>query len=225
MEVDKVLLGTVVDINDPTRSGRARIRIKGLFDEIADEDLPWADQSSVVSFGSQKGGGQISIPKVGSLVQVSLDAGNWYSPYFTSTWDTDPTLIKAFSEDGDASYIGAHSILYDTDAVPGALKMIYQQSQGMLIELGEAKLHLEYKDSKLRVVIKMGENEITMDGQKVVINSSNIELGKDATESIIKGDIFKTYFDTHVHATPAGPSAPPTVPMPASTLSTVSKTK
>ncbi len=116
MAFDTVLLGIVVDNNDPTRTGRARIRVRGVFDDIPDEDLPWANQSSVVSFGSKDGGGMISIPKIGSLVSVQFDDGNWYVPYFTSTWDTDPTLVEAFmkSENGE-SYFGAHSIIYDTE--------------------------------------------------------------------------------------------------------------
>lgn len=226
MDLDKVLLGIIVDNNDPTRSGRAKIRVRGVFDEIPDEDLPWASQSSVVSFGSKDGGGQVSVPKIGSLVTVSFDNGNWYAPYFTATWGTDPTLVEAFSSDENGeSYFGAHSLLYDTEAKPGPLKMIYQTNNGLLIELGESKFHLSYDGSDLKVVIKIKDNEINMDGSKIVINSGNIELGEDASESIIKGDLFKSYFDTHIHATPAGPSDRPTFPMPSEALSSVSKTK
>lgn len=225
MAFDIVLLGTIVDNNDPTRTGRAKIRIRGIFDEIPDEDLPWANQTSVVSFGSKDGGGMISVPKIGSLVNVAFDDGNWYSPYFTSTWETDPTLVEAFMEgENGESYFGAHSIIYDTEAKPGPLKVIYQANNGMLIELGESKFHLSYDGKDLRVVIKIKGNEITMDGNKVVVNSSNIELGKDALESLVKGDSFLTFFNTHVHATPAGPSAPPTAPMTSALLSQVSKT-
>lgn len=225
MALDRVLLGVIVDINDPTRTGRAKIRVKGLFDDIPDEDLPWANQSSVVSFGSKDGGGMVSVPKIGSLVNVSFDDGNWYTPFFTSTWETDPTLVDAFMEGEDGSaYFGAHSIIYDTDAKPGPLKMIYQANNGMLIELGDSKFHLSYDGKDLKVIIKIKDNSITMDGNKVVVDSSNIELGKNAMEAVIKGDSFMSYFNTHVHATPAGPSAPPTVPMTNALLSTVSKT-
>lgn len=225
MELDKVLLGIIVDNNDPTRSGRAKIRVRGVFDEIPDEDLPWASQSSVVSFGSKNGGGQVSVPKIGSLVTVSFDNGNWYAPYFTATWGTDPTLIESFSEDENGeSYFGAHSIIFDTDAKPGPLKMIYQANNGMLIELGDSKFHLSYDGSDLKVIIKIKDNEITMDGNTVVVNSDNIELGENAAEALVKGNTFLSFFNSHVHATPAGPSAPPTIPMSQAQLSSVSKT-
>jgi hypothetical protein len=73
-------------------------------------------------------------------------------------------------------------------------------------------------------VIKIKQNEIVMDGDKVIVDSSNIELGKNAIEALVKGDSFLTFFNSHVHATPAGPSAPPTVPMTDVLLSQVSKT-
>jgi hypothetical protein len=225
MELDKVLLGVIVDNNDPTRSGRAKIRVRGVFDDIPDEDLPWASQSSVVSFGSKNGGGQVSVPKIGSLVTVSFDNGNWYAPYFTATWGTDPTLVESFSQsENGESYFGAHSIIFDTDAKPGPLKMIYQANNGMLIELGDSKFHLSYDGSNLKVIIKIKDNEITMDGNTVVVNSNNIELGENAAEALVKGNTFLSFFNSHVHATPAGPSAPPTVPMTQAQLSSVSKT-
>lgn len=225
MAFENVLLGVVVDNNDPTRTGRAKVRVRGLFDDIPDEDLPWANQTSVVSFGSKDGGGMISVPKIGSLVNVQFDNGNWYSPFFTSTWDTDPTLVESFMEgENGESYFGAHSIIYDTGAVPGPLKLIYQTNNGMLIELGESKFHLSYDGSNLKVIIKIKDNQIVMDGSKIVIDSGEIQLGDKATQSLIKGDLFKTFFDSHIHATPAGPSAPPTVPMTPELLSKVSKT-
>jgi hypothetical protein len=224
--LDKVLLGVVVNNDDPTRSGKAKIRVRGIFDEIPDEDLPWASQASVVSFGSKEGGGQISVPKIGSLVLVEFDNGDWYVPYYTSTWGTDPSLIESFSKDENGeSYFGAHSLIYDSDAKPGPLKLIYQANNGMLIELGDSKFHLSYDGSDLKVIIKIKDNEIVMDGNKIVVNSDNIQLGKDAMESIIKGDTFLAFFNSHVHATPAGPSAPPTAPMTDLQLSQVSKTK
>jgi hypothetical protein len=68
----------------------------------------------------------------------------------------------------------------------------------------------------------MGEDQIRMERRKVIINSNNIELGEGATQSVIRGDAFKTFFDTHVHA---GAGSPPVVPMIPSLLSLITKTK
>ena len=63
-----VHLGEIVDINDPLKQGRARIRVFGFFDDLEIDDIPWAEQISGLSFSSAKGNGNISIPRVGATV-------------------------------------------------------------------------------------------------------------------------------------------------------------
>jgi len=55
---------------------------------------------------------------------------------------------------------------------------------------------------------------------KVILEAPNIEIGEGATEKIVLGNAFMSYFNGHVHATGVGPSAPPTVPMADGQLST-----
>jgi hypothetical protein len=55
------------------------------------------------------------------------------------------------------------------------------------------------------------------------INSPSIRLGEQAAEAVIKGDTFKTIFDSHIHPTGVGPSGPPTISM-GTALSTKNKT-
>lgn len=52
-----------------------------------------------------------------------------------------------------------------------------------------------------------------------------IKIGEAAADAIVKGDAFKTYFDTHQHTTTAAgsPTSPPITPMPPATLSTLTK--
>jgi hypothetical protein len=64
--------------------------------------------------------------------------------------------------------------------------------------------------------------QFKMENSKVIINSNNIELGEGATQAVIRGDAFKQFFDTHVHA---GAGSPPVVPMIPNLLSLVTKTK
>lgn len=52
-----------------------------------------------------------------------------------------------------------------------------------------------------------------------IVEAKTVKLGKGATESVIKGDAFKTFYEAHTHPTALGPSGPPLVKMPASTLS------
>jgi len=68
------------------------------------------------------------------------------------------------------------------------------------------------------VVTVTGDADITSSGN-VNVDGKMINLGANASDAVIKGDTFKKYFDTHIHPTAVGPSGPPTMPMPAPSLS------
>lgn len=212
-------LGEIVDINDPLKQGRARVRVFGFFEDLEIEDIPWAEQISGLSFSSPRGNGNISVPRLGAVVNVQFDGSNYYKVLYEFEKETSPDLLAEIAD----SYEGAQSLIYDTEAQPGPLKIFYTRKKGLTISLGDAKVQLDTQDGgQLRVVIEMGEDQIRMERRKVIINSNNIELGEGATQAVIRGDAFKTFFDTHVHA---GAGSPPVVPMIPSLLSLITKTK
>ena len=214
-----VHLGEIVDINDPLKQGRARIRVFGFFDELEIEDIPWAEQISGLSFSSARGNGNISIPRVGAIVNVQFDGSNYYKCFYEFEKESSSALLEEIAD----SYEGAQSIWYDVEAEPGTLKLFYTKKKGMVLSLGDAKIQLDTQDGgNLRIVIEMGQDQIKMENSKVIINSNNIELGEGATQAVIRGDAFKQFFDTHVHA---GAGSPPVVPMIPNLLSLVTKTK
>ena len=214
-----VHLGEIVDINDPLKQGRARIRVFGFFDDLEIDDIPWAEQISGLSFSSARGNGNISIPRVGATVNVQFDGSNYYKCFYEFEKESDPALLEEIAD----SYEGAQSLWYDAESVPGPLKLFYTKKKGMVLSLGDAKIQLDTQDGgQLRVVIEMGKDQIKMENSKVIINSNNIELGEGATQAVILGDAFKQFFDVHVHAS-AG--SPPVVPMIPNLLSLVTKTK
>lgn len=75
-------------------------------------------------------------------------------------------------------------------------------------------------DGSIVITNKAGAS-INMDAvaDKIVATATLLELN-GSSEAQILGNAFKTYFDTHIHPTGVGPSGPPSVPMPPSTLST-----
>jgi len=61
---DAVATGIVESIDDPTYSGRIKVRVKGMHDNISMEELPWCTYGGS-SISSANGGGSISIARVG----------------------------------------------------------------------------------------------------------------------------------------------------------------
>ena len=218
----KIYLGEIVDIDDPLKDGRAKIKVFGLFDELETEDIPWASQVNGISFGGS-GNGRLSVPRVGSVVACEFDGQNYYRMVYYGEWESSPEMLAEISD----SYEGAHSFVYDVGAEPGPLKIFYTKKKGLNLALGDAKVQLDTQDGgQLRIVIEMGDDQIRMENNKVIVNSNNIELGEAATESVIKGNIFQTYFNNHTHlGNLGGPTSPPVIPSDPTHLSNISKTK
>jgi len=75
------------------------------------------------------------------------------------------------------SYEGFHSLIYDSEAQPGPLKLFYSRKKGLVFQLDDATIQLDTQNGgELRIVIKMGDDEIRMENNKVIINSLNIEI-------------------------------------------------
>lgn len=224
MASGRVYFGEIVDANDPLKAGRAKIKVFGIFDGLDVEDIPWAEQISGLSFG-KKGSGEISVPKVGSIVSATFDGQNYYRIFYHFEKEIDPDLRTELED----SYLGAHSLLYDTSAEPGPLKLFYTQKKGFNFVLGGAKIQFEPQPQNsggVRVIIELGDDQIRMENNKVIVNSSNIELGERAIESVIKGNTFQTYFNNHTHIGNLGaPTSPPVIPSTPDHLSNVSKTR
>jgi hypothetical protein len=225
MPSQKTYLGRIVDNKDPLYQGRAKIHVFGVFDGLPIEDLPWADQISGVSFGSNYGGGNLSIPRIGTVVNVNFESENYYKMEFEYIKEISQDLVEELKLEN--SYEGSQVLLFDGEAQPGLLKLIYTRNKGMMMSLGDATVQLDTQNGgELRVVIKMGEDEIRMEQRKVIVKCEHIELGEGAVEKLVKGSTFLTYFNSHTHPTGVGPSGTPIVQMTDSQhLSQVSKTK
>ena len=202
---DKQFLGVVELIDDPRKEGRARVRVYSIHDDLPAGDIPWAyPKNKALFFGQAGKAGSISIPKVGSIVAVRFDNGNPYSPEYFAIHE----LAQDVKDELNTEYEGSHIVLFDGDQ---ELKLWFSVSKGLTISVKGASINLA------------PDNLITIKtDNKVVVDSKNIELGKDATEALIKGDAFMTLFNSHTHA---GAGSPPLPPMTLGHLSQWSKTK
>lgn len=246
-----VWVGEIVDNKDPDFSGRCKVRVFGLFDgsvdldneksgfSIPDSDLPWVypANSNIFGGGKSHGAGSISVPKIGSRVKIMFSGGNIYSPEYVSLQDVNSSMIDEIKN----SYDNATVLYYDEDE---QVKIIYTKANG--IEMYHKKSHIvinpnssitiEHKDSesiielvgeKINIVSKATVNvtakqTVNVTTEHCVIDANKIQLGDKAFESLILGDTFKMFFDSHSHSYPG---TPPLVPLPPNIFSKISKTK
>jgi hypothetical protein len=152
-------LGVVIDNKDPEFRGRAKIRVFGVFDELPDTDLPWSHQRFEQSYGLNGGSGRMSVPKLGSVVHVQFNNGNFYSPEYKAVQELSPDLIDEIR----ASYDGAHSVIYDGIE---RLKMYYTVEKGMVIDLKDSKIIIR-NDNSILITHADDTSSIELKGGKI----------------------------------------------------------
>jgi hypothetical protein len=230
-------IGEVVDIEDPQKVGRIRVKVYGKFDDLEKESIPWAYPGTSNTAGSSSGGGFHSVPKLGSIVSIKFDNGNIYHPEYFFNQKISEEVKTEISN----SYANAQVLVYDT-VTEGSLKIFFTEEKGLMIDYksnqinikpdnsitikSSADLNIECVNANIKSSADLKVECVKANvkcSASATIDSAKIELGKGAIESVIKGNTFALLYNTHIHATPVGPSSPPIVPMDPS-LSLVSKT-
>ena len=159
--LDSIILGTVESIDDPTYSGRIKVRVPGLHDNITTEELPWCSYGGSPIF-SGNGGGSLSVARVGQQVRVQFKSGEKTSMEWIANNQLDPDLINEIKDD----YENAHVLLYDS-AVDLSIK--YQTGTG---------LTLYYQGSFIQI---MPDNTITIH-YGLGATGTQIQLSKDRVD-------------------------------------------
>lgn len=150
-----IYVGEVVDINDPLKIGRVKVKVINLFDEIVNADIPWflPCQSFV--------DGAFSVPNVGDYVETYFERGDIYCPkYFAkavnknqipsqASKDYPNTIVLFETEKGSYCTINKST---------GEYKIV--QSTGSQLLVGEdGSIEMDVKSTKI-VIDKDGKVEI-----------------------------------------------------------------
>lgn len=158
---DNIVIATVVSIDDPTYSGRIKVRVPGFHDNISDEALPWCSFVGSNMF-SGNGGGSISVARVGQQVRVKFNSDDPTSMEWYATGMLDRKLREELKND----YKNAHVLIYDS-AIDLSIK--YQTSTGLIIY---------YKGSYIQIT---PDNNITLHyGEGAT--GTQIQLSKDRVD-------------------------------------------
>jgi uncharacterized protein involved in type VI secretion and phage assembly len=143
--------------------------------------------------------------------------------------ETDKEKLQILHPKGTEIAVDEKGILTLTDSGgskvtldPDAGKLTVEDSNGNTLTMDSSGTVVEDKNGNK---IEMAAAGINVEGQKVVVKGTQVALGGDGGEPVIKGQSFLSLFMTHVHPTAMGPSGPPIPQGELSTLSTAVMTK
>lgn len=118
-----------------------------------------------------------------------------------------------------------------TDPTGAVVKMDAESSEIIVEDANGNTMTMNNSGTKIEDsngnVIEMASAGITIEGQKIIVKGSQVHLGGEGGESVIKGDSFLGMFATHIHTVApvvGGPTSPPIPQGEISTLSTTVKT-
>lgn len=211
MDIDKDYLGIVVCNEDPTFSGRCKVSVFGLFEDLDDEFIPWFTPQSSCVFSSNKGAGSLSVPKMGSVVRVRFPFDNIYCGEYSNLQTIDPALVNEIQSD----YQNTHVLLYDSEK---NLAVLYQPMTGFKIYLNGSFIKvdsdnsiqlkhannsnmIEINSDKINIVTASGEGtnltgeinitsgaRVNVVAPTVNIDAKAVTLGKNAAAKAVKGE-------------------------------------
>lgn len=172
-------LGVVVNNTDSTYSGRAKVRVFGVYDNLPDEHLPWATPVSNTVFGAT-GSGQISVPVLGTFVRVKFNNGDIYAPEMLSMQNVDTDLIEEIKED----YEGTQVLVYDPIE---DLKILFQRGSGLMLFLKESFFQIT-PDNMITLQHADSDSLIQMEGDVTRIVTKNEVQVTAATKVTVSAD-------------------------------------
>lgn len=159
----KILFGTVVDLKDDLKINRARVSIKGLTDEIKQEELPWYFPFYGIDY----------LPILKDEVPVIIFDNNIVTGFYGNKIDLKKSNLQSVSEDDYENYLEVFRRSIDDKNV----QITYEKSKGIQFINGESFIQTELE--KISLFKKaMG----------VKIEEKEIHIGDDGFEANLMGD-------------------------------------
>ena len=209
-------IGIVEDNLDDLFEGRCKIRVLGKMDQRQDPEdpqsayvmptasLPWARPSVASSGGSNSGSGTFSVPKIGAVLRMSFDNGNYYAPvYHESLYPSDE--LKAEIE---ATYPNSHVLIYDTAfGLTGELesgssevtneregehiKVFFTEEKGLMMDYttAEGPTTVNIKpDNSVEIINANGDSIVMLNDGNITFTHSAVFTINSGSDTIINTD-------------------------------------
>jgi len=199
-------VGIVEDTADDIFEGRCKIRVYGKMDDRVDPEdptsdyklptasLPWARPHQLMYGGSATGSGKFEIPKIGSIVRLTFDNGNFYQPiYHENIYPSDETKAEI-----EASYQNSHVLIYYTafgltggengtevtnDREGEHVKVFFTEEKGIMMDyataVGPTTVNIK-PDNSIEIINPNGDTV-------VMLNDGNISFTHSAQFTINSG--------------------------------------
>lgn len=167
LSYDRIYRGVVVDNVDPSKFGRVKINIFGMYDGISVSNIPWAAPAFPVGFGAGNGYGQFSVPEIGSMVFCFFEQGDIYQPvYFASA----PDGIHGLPTERTTNYPNRAVI-----KTPNGI-VIYIDDEAKVVRVNHPSGKYIQMDGSGNVTISAGNVTIQASGEIDVSASGNITI-------------------------------------------------
>ena len=160
-------VGHVVDVkNDPLKLGRVKVRALGVYDNIKDEDLPWAQIVVPITSGIHEGKGQNLGILVGTQVfGIFLDGQN----------SQLPMVIGSIPKEGDTNSKANDKYplnkVYETET--GHYKEWDDSEDGRIREQHRSGTFYELQSDGSRVTAIMKDDTLIVNGDvRIIVNGS-----------------------------------------------------
>ena len=169
-------LGEVVDVeNDPKQLGRVKVKIFGVYDNIKDEDLPWAQIVVPITQGVHEGKGQyLGILKGTQVFGMFLDGKDSQLPMVIGT------VPKEGDENPRAKANYPQNKVYETET--GHFKEYDDSTDGRIREQHRSGTYYEMdKDGNMTIYAKGDVNvtavgNVNVNGTQVVVNGEIVRI-------------------------------------------------
>jgi len=194
--IKDLMIGKVVDIDDPKKRNRVRVRILGLIDdETPDLECPWAEQGTPIFNGTKETSGISSVPRLGSFVYIQFLYGDPSKPVYlgyvrgdqdSSELQKNDDLTNTIHELRKSNQIGPElSPLNDKSVYP--YNNVIETESDNIIELDDTK-------GNERIAIEHGKTgsfiEIRPDGTVQLKSIKDLYvIVKQMVEEYIEGNV------------------------------------
>jgi len=174
-------LGEVVNVkDDPEKLGRVKVRVFGVYDDVKEDDLPWAQIVVPVTQGVHEGKGQyLGILKGTQVFGMFLDGKNSQLPMVIGTvpkeGDTNEKALENYPDNKVYETESGHYKEYDDTL--GAERIKEYHKSGTYYEIDkDGNMTIDATESKARTITIKASGEINVTAPVVNVNGDVVKL-------------------------------------------------